>query len=159
MRFKLQSTTRTMNQNKPSPRIQSIAQRLVSLEATAQVPEGHHPTPAVFQVCEKLRRPLGSLAGTTGFRSLLSRALTLAQREQEALRKVQVSPDGSLVGLNGESTETGAVLIAHLIELLETFIGETLTLRLLHEVWPVPPELLKDFGERNEDERTQERFD
>ena len=85
---------------------------------------------------DELRRPLSTLAGTAGFRSLLMRALTLAKREAEVLDGVQVKEDGSLEGLNGEETEAGVVLIAHLVGLLETFIGESLTLRLLNDIWP-----------------------
>ena len=95
-------------------------------------------THAVYRVCEKLRRPLSTLAGAAGFRSLLSRALTLAKQESPALGAWEVKSDGSLGGLdglNGEVAPSGAVLIAHLVGLMMTFIGESLTLRLLHDVW------------------------
>jgi len=92
-------------------------------------------THAVCRVCEKLRRPLSTLAGAAGFRSLLSRALTLAKQESPALGAWEVKSDGSLEGLNGEVAPSGAVLIAHLVGLMMTFIGESLTLRLLHDVW------------------------
>jgi len=67
------------------------------------------------------------------------RALTLAKREASILDGVQVKEDGSLEGLTGEAMEQGEVLVAHLIGLLETFIGEALTLRLLHDAWPDLP--------------------
>ena len=90
---------------------------------------------AVCRVCDKLRRPLTTLAGAAGFRSLLARALTLAKQESPALGAWEVKSDGSLEGLNGEAAQSGAVLIAHLIGLMITFIGESLTLRLLHDIW------------------------
>jgi hypothetical protein len=52
-------------------------------------------------------------------------------------------PDGSLnsleaaAGLPEDEIARGeTVLIAHLVALLITFIGEALTLRLLQEAWP-----------------------
>lgn len=101
--------------------------------------------PAAICVSEKLRRPISMLAGVTGFRALLTRALNLAKAQAPALAGVQVKPDGTLdwdadsaLG-NGETEDAGAVLIAHLLGLLSNFIGETLTLRLLHDAWPDLP--------------------
>jgi hypothetical protein len=82
--------------------------------------------------------------GVAGFRSLLSRALTLAKAEAPSLSAVQVAADGSLKGLDELASQTGkeqakdggAILIAQLIGLLLTFIGEGLTLRLVQDVWP-----------------------
>jgi len=99
---------------------------------------------AAFRVCETLRQPLCALAGVAGFRSLLSRALTLARAEAPSLSAVQVAADGSLKGLDELASQTdkeqardgGAILIAQLIGLLLTFIGEGLTLRLVQDVWP-----------------------
>ena len=124
-----------MNRNGINPKIRDLAQRLLSLESTAENLSKAN-TFAALMVSEKLRRPLSTLAGTAGFRSLLMRALTLAKREAPVLDGVQVKEDGSLEGLDGEETEAGAVLIAHLVGLLETFIGEPLTLRLLNDIWP-----------------------
>jgi len=50
--------------------------------------------------------------------------------------------------LNGEAAQSGGVLIAHLIGLMITFIGESLTLRLLHDVWLDLPDSEINF-ERN----------
>jgi len=90
---------------------------------------------AVSRVSDKLRRPLTTLAGAAGFRSLLARALTLAKQESPALGAWEVKADGSLESPNGEAQQSGDVLIAHLIGLMVTFIGESLTLRLVHDVW------------------------
>jgi hypothetical protein len=99
---------------------------------------------AAFRVCAKLRQPLITLAGVAGFRSLLSRALTLARAEAPSLSAVQIAADGSLEGLGelepqidkDQAGEGGAILIAQLIGLLLTFIGAGLTLRLVQDVWP-----------------------
>lgn len=100
--------------------------------------------PAALLVCEKFRRHLGPVLGKAGFRALLSRALALASAETAELRAVQVRADGSLVGLEelqaGSSSpkkaEGRVVLPAHLLGLLVAFIGETITVRLVREVWP-----------------------
>jgi hypothetical protein len=131
--------------NPATPNTRDLARRLLAYEAAMGTlpPLGF---PAAFGVCEKLRRPLTALAGTAGFRSLLSRALTLAKRESPALGAIQVKADGSL----DSSSENGVVgpspdkhdpdaekaLVANLLGLLFTFIGEPLTLRLIHDVWP-----------------------
>jgi len=125
------------------PRSRHLAQRLLTYEAVA----GENSEPAesaAFRVCAKLRRPLITLAGVAGFRSLLSRALTLARADAPSLAVVQVAADGSLRGLDElepqidkeQARDGGAILIAQLIGLLLTFIGEGLTLRLVQDVWP-----------------------
>ena len=112
----------------PEPR--RLAQRLLAYEAVAG--KNSEPTEsAAFRVCAKLRRPLITLAGVAGFRSLLSRALTLASAESPSLTAVQVAADGSLKGLDElegqidkeQVRDGGAILIAQLIGLLLTFIG------------------------------------
>jgi hypothetical protein len=90
-----------------------------------------------------------------GFRLLLSRALTLARAEAPSLSAVQVGADGSLKGLDElgpqkdkeVSMEGGAILIAQLLGLLLTFIGEGITLRLVQDVWPESSFDDRDFGE------------
>jgi hypothetical protein len=125
------------------PESRHLAQRLLTYEAVAG--ETSEPAEsAAFRVCAKLRRPLIILAGVAGFRSLLSRALTLARAEAPSLSTVQVAADGSLQGLDDlepqidkeQAREGGAILIAQLIDLLLTFIGEGLTLRMVQDVWP-----------------------
>ena len=111
-----------------------LAQRLLASESV-EAGTANADTHSVCRVCDKLRRPLTTLAGAAGFRSLLARALTLAKQESPALGAWEVKADGSLEGPNGEAAPSGAVLIAHLIGLMITFIGESLTLRLLHDVW------------------------
>lgn len=117
----------------------------------ARSPREPHQHEAV-RVCEKLRLSLTRFAGADGFASLLRRALTLARREVPELGGVQINPDGSLAGLeqlaagewkpgsdwHGEA-EAAVAITAHLLGLLVTFIGEPLTLRLVHDAWPDTP--------------------
>jgi hypothetical protein len=126
-----------------SPEIQDLARRLLAFEAAHDDSSDARADVAV-QVIEELRLRLIRLAGVDGFRSLLSRALTLAKAEVPSLKMVQVRADGSLEGFDGiggseatgAATQAGIVLVAHLLELLVTFIGEPLTLRLVRDAWP-----------------------
>jgi hypothetical protein len=122
--------------------MRDLANRLIAHETRESMPSGAKP-PAAFPGCEKLRRPLAALLGNCGFRVLLSRALALATAEIPRLRAVRVKADGSLEGLAelhaqldpGELHEGGVVLLAQLLGLLVTFIGEKLTLSLMSKVW------------------------
>jgi hypothetical protein len=130
-----------------------LAKRLTVYERKASAPS-ETTTPPGFQVCEKLRTPLGTFMGTTGFRELLSCALPRAKAEIPWLGAVQVNEDGSLEGLKELSAkhkpeelfDGGVVLVAQLLGLLVAFIGAKLTLRFVREVWPTVPLDDLDFG-------------
>ncbi|HTX34019.1 MAG TPA: hypothetical protein VME43_03325 [Bryobacteraceae bacterium] len=136
-----------MNRTSPSPPSWELAQRLLAYETASGNPSVTRMSAAV-RVSEKLRRRLVTLAGVAGFCALLHRALALSKAQVPGLSKLSVRPDGSLEGLNelhdDDAAQAGAMLIAELIELLTTFIGEHLTLILIHDVWPD----LAESGER-----------
>ena len=121
----------------------SPARRIIDKE----LPRGPSPGSrgrAAFRVCEKLREPLTAYAGAIGFRSLLRRALSLARAQEPWLVALQVNDAGVVIfpadfepALDTKAAaRAGEALVGQLLQLLETFIGEALTLRLLHEVWP-----------------------
>ncbi|HJP90322.1 MAG TPA: hypothetical protein VJ875_00095 [Pyrinomonadaceae bacterium] len=129
---------------KPTPpELRKLAQRILAIEAAGTQPADAE-SPAMFRVCEKLRRSLSRLTGLDGFRSLLSRALALAGEEVGWFKAVRVMSDGSLVGLDEvekqisprEIAKGEIILITKLMGLLVTFIGEGLTFRLLQQTWP-----------------------
>lgn len=99
---------------------------------------------AAFRVCERFREPLCVLAGPAGYRSLLSRALALARPREPWLNDVTCGPDGALkitaepaASGDAEAAAQGAeILVIELLGLLSTLIGDTLTLRLVRNVWP-----------------------
>jgi hypothetical protein len=106
---------------------------------------------ATLSVYEKLRQCLSAFAGVAAFESLAFRALMQAKSEAPSLWAVQITEGGSLQGLGefesqldidkdraGESTadDGGIILIARLLGLLRTFLGEALTLSLLRNAWP-----------------------
>ena len=55
-----------------NPKTRDLAQWLLVYEAAAG-DSSTTDTPVVYGVCDKLRRPLSTLAGAAGFRSLLAR--------------------------------------------------------------------------------------
>ncbi len=127
----------------PSPKIRDLARQLLALEAAQGKPSDDQVNEAV-KVCEKLRVIVSKLVGVAGFRSLLSRALALAKAEVPWLRVVRVQADSSLAGFDeverDEDTGVGGngecVLVAQLLGLLVTFIGQSLTLSLVRDAWP-----------------------
>jgi len=129
--------------NRSTANMEAFARRLIAYEANGNKRSGTSAPAAFGRVVEKLRQPLVALTGVNGFRSLLSRALARAGDEFRWLRSVHVRADGFLecpgemAQLDkGEIANGEAVLIARLLGLLVIFIGEALTLRLLHDVWP-----------------------
>jgi hypothetical protein len=69
--------------------------------------------------------------------------LALARADVPSLNRITIKPDCSVDGLDALATEetdggveAAAALAAHLLELLVTFIGQSLTLRLVREAWP-----------------------
>ena len=128
-----------MNSSLPSERIRHLARQLLALERAQQGSAQSDLVPAE-RVCEALRRPLCTLAGTTGFRELLKRALAVARAQVPALSAVRVDPDGSFQGLTklvvDQDTEAEIVLISELLALLAVLIGEGLTVQIVSDVWP-----------------------
>ena len=120
------------------PPMKDLARRMLAIEAA----RAEAPGDAAVRVCEKLQTPLIRLTGSAGYSSLLARSLELAKSEAPSLRAVSVRPDGSLAGFDaidrgaGEFETAWVALVAHLLGLLATFIGESLTLRIAREAWP-----------------------
>jgi hypothetical protein len=116
-----------------------FARQLLAFERAGQG-SAESNVAAAERVCEALRGPLCTLAGTTGFREILRRALALSRTQVPALNAVVVQQDGSLEGLAevviNEETEAEVVLISELLGLLAVLIGEGLTVGILTDVWP-----------------------
>ena len=125
----------------PPEKTRELARILVASEADAAT-TSLHSEPATVRVYEKLRRQLGAPVGADGFQALASRALSLAKSESPRLNTVQVTPNGGLRGLGEveshtepeEGGEAGIILIAQLLGLFLTFLGEATTLRLIEDL-------------------------
>ena len=124
-----------------SQKTRDLARSLVASEADAAM-TSLHSEPATVRVYERLRRQLGAPVGADGFQALASRALALAKSESPRLSDVQLTANGGLRGLDefesqtelDEDGEAGINLIAHLLGLFLTFLGEATTLRLIEDL-------------------------
>ena len=118
-----------------------LARKLIAGEVDAST-TSLQTQPATMRVYERLRRQLGAPVGAEGFKVLASRALALAKLESPRLSVVQVTQNGDLRGLGEvesqpgkeEYGEAGIILIAQLLGLFLTFLGETTTLRLVEDL-------------------------
>lgn len=124
-----------------SPTVRDWARRLLAYEDIAGT-ASRLTEPATLRVYEKLRRQLSAPVGADGFQALASRALMLAKSQSpKKLGLVHIAADGSLHGLEGASEidtdldgHPGVVLIAQLLGLVLTLLGEATTLRLIEDV-------------------------
>jgi len=122
----------------PPPMIRDWASRLIASEVDADPPSAQTEL-ATLRVYEKLRRQLCGPVGVDGFQALASRALSLAKSQSPRLSAVQVTANGGLRGLGevefqmetGEDGEVGIILIAQLLGLFLTLLGEAATVRLI----------------------------
>jgi hypothetical protein len=125
----------------PPNKTRDLARTLVASEADATT-TSLHTEPATVRVYERLRRQLGAPVGVDGFQAIASRALALAKSQSPQLSAVQVTANGGLRGLDevesqadaDEGGEAGITLIAQLLGLFLTFLGEATTLRLIEDL-------------------------
>lgn len=125
----------------PTSSLQELARRLVATSQSAAVPHVHE----AVVVSERFRISLTKFAGADGYTSLMRRALTLASEDVPCLDRIKVGAGGRLEGFEqldagpGSSVARGecaVAITAHLLWLLDTFIGKPLTLKLVREAWP-----------------------
>jgi hypothetical protein len=118
-----------------------LARSLVSSETDASA-SSLQTWPATIRVYERLRRQLSAPVGAGSFQALASRALALAKSQSSRLSGVHITANGGLRGLDeaesqtnmDEDSEAGIILIAQLLGLFLTFLGEATTLSLLEDL-------------------------
>ena len=128
-----------------TPQLRELARRLFALEAK----RSRSPialAEAWERSCRKLNARLDPLIGAGGFRALLARAVHLAQKEFPWLDAVEIDehPGCALKGLReavknqdaSRVNEAFTLVLANIIWLLVTFIGEDIALGLVREEWP-----------------------
>lgn len=128
-----------------TPQLRELAGRLFAREAKrSRAPAAL--AEAMEKACRRLHERLDPLIGAGGFRALLARALHLAAKEfpwldavsveehpaceLKRLREAVKGPDAAAV--NGAL----ALVLANIIWLLVTFIGDDIAFGLVREVWP-----------------------
>ena len=125
----------------PPEKTRDLARSLLACEAEAGK-TALQAEPVSVRVYERLRRQLSASVGVHGFQALASRALALAKSQSPRLSAVQVTANGGLRGLGevesqmdaDEDREAGIILIAQLLGLFLTFLGEATTLRLIEDL-------------------------
>jgi hypothetical protein len=140
-----------------TPRMRNLAKNLMVYERPENGTNGSiaHDD---FHFNERLRPHLAMLYGIAGYRSLLSRALVLADAEVPWLREMHMKADGSLEGLEAlrerldpdEILDGKIALLSELLGSLVAYVGPGLTLRLMEQVWPKISMNESDFGEEGE---------
>ncbi len=142
--------------------MRDVAKLLSAYEARGNKSAETKPA-ATFPVNDKLRPHLATLVGNAGYRALQARAIALAGAEVQWVRGLHVNAGGTLDGLEEIHAKLGAddfikgrvALVAELLGLLVAFVGESLTLRLVQEIWPKVPLDDLDFGRGGKDEKTK----
>lgn len=125
----------------PAKKTRDLARSLVAREADTSS-TSLHTEPATVRVYDRLRRQFGAPVGFDAFQMLASRALALAKSESPRLNAVQITANGGLRGLDeaefqadtDQDGEAGVILIAQLLGLFLTFLGEATTLRLIEDL-------------------------
>ncbi len=125
----------------PPDKMRGLARSLVVYEADASTTT-LRAQPATVRAYEALRRQLGSTVGVDGFQAVAARALALAKAQSPRLNAAQVAANGALRGLEeiesptdaDADREAGIALIAQLLELFLTFLGEATTLQLIDDL-------------------------
>lgn len=123
----------------PPPTIRDWASKLIASEVDAD--SASAPTePATLRVYEKLRRQFCAPVGVDAFQALTSRALSLTKSQFPGLSIENITANGSLRGYEVETLlgcleddEVGVILIAQILRLFMTLLGEAATLRLIEE--------------------------
>lgn len=100
--------------------------------------------PAAAIVLERLDKVLWRVAGQVGSRSLIERALSMARSKAPSLVALHIPATGPFTDADWQFARTTSfdpendqvILVAHVLELLQIFIGERLTLQLVKEAWP-----------------------
>jgi hypothetical protein len=96
---------------------------------------------ATLRVYERLRLQFRAPVGVDAFQALASRALSVAKSQFPDLHAVSVTANGDLRGLGevesalklSEDSEVGIILIAQMLRLFITLLGETATVRLIED--------------------------
>ena len=110
---------------------------------------------AAQRACLKLGQRLSELVTVEGYRALLVRAVQLAavdfpflkgasRRSQSDACLGDIAPSDGVS--NGALRDALTAVLAGVISLSITFIGESLTLRAVRDVWPDAPTIRADFG-------------
>ena len=128
-----------------SDSVRNVFRRLLAREA-GMAADASATAAAARRLCEHFAHQLTPLIGDAGVAAIYARSLHLAQRQFPELAPVRPSDQGAGPWARLQSsleeqepaaaTEVAVAVLATASELLASFIGESLTTRLLREAWP-----------------------
>ncbi|HEX9982430.1 MAG TPA: hypothetical protein VGF69_04130 [Thermoanaerobaculia bacterium] len=131
---------------KPHRALHELARRVLKTRLAARPRSAAAVADATQICCGELYRILETMMGTAGLQALIERALQLTARDYPWLTAVTPGPGGdcALTGLSeatgaldvNDAAEGAAALLATIVWLLISFIGEDLTSRLVRNAWP-----------------------
>ncbi len=141
------------------PAVGRILARQTLAQESNGIESSNGSADACIRASEKLRIEMQRLVGITGYSTLITHAMTLGRMEDPWLESVVIEPDGSLVWRSDSAQVQDPdplvsgceTLLARTMELLVIFLGETVTLRLLRNIWPE----LSQNGSNSGTEETQ----
>jgi hypothetical protein len=107
---------------------------------------------AAARSCERLSGYLETLIGTEGARALQQRSIVLTRREHAWLAEaLSPGPPSSPIAAARREPEvvmrSAVALLTTFVNLLVGFIGERLTVQVLHQVWPEVASMLQTSKE------------
>lgn len=131
---------------KPDAGLHEIARRVMKTRLQVAPATAATAADAMQRSCGDLYRILETAVGPQGLQALVDRAIQITAREYPWIASVRTgsAADCPLSGLAesaerlsaAEAFEGYAALLAGIIWLLMTFIGEELTLRFVRHAWP-----------------------
>jgi hypothetical protein len=134
--------------NGPDPALHDLARRVIRAtpkSASATAAGSAAAAEAMQSSCGELYRVLDATMGPAGLQALLARAIQIAARDHPWLARVTPGAADCIFpglttaaeGVDVDEAITGsAALLATILWLLVTFIGEELTLRFVRRAWP-----------------------
>lgn len=132
----------------PTPQLRAVAHDIITHALDHRDGPGEVAA-AIEHVFEELYALMSPLVGPTGFASVIRRAHHLSRSEcrfldAATIESMPLAKAGieSLIAREGGEPVTGCatLLMAQVLALLCSFIGEELTLRLVRRAWPHLPD-------------------
>lgn len=126
-----------------APKLQEVARRLITSQMGANR-QPHELVSVAVSIFETLLTTLSPVVGTFGSQALLGRSLTLTTTAFPCYGEVRGAEHALLDAVGAclrkqepdVAMEATVALLTAYMDLLATFIGEPLTMRLLQEAWP-----------------------
>jgi hypothetical protein len=130
---------------KPDPALQELARRVMKARLSGSPASGTAVAEAMQGSCGELYRVLETAMGIGGLQALIDRAIQITSRDYPWMADVDAgTADCAMSGLTEAAAhldartalQGSAALLANILALLISFIGEDLTLRFVRHAWP-----------------------